>query len=152
MRCLGIDPGLTCTGWACLEIKQFISCGSVHHGFKGGGNWQAKIDMIVRQAEEQVRAMKPDRIVIEKPAYHAWGGKPGSGLVANATALLATLDCAWSIAWALRDLEPVFMRPDRLSKNKRTRFLTNMVHDWPKRSNEHVRDAGWLALRGMGLA
>ncbi len=119
------------------------------HGMKGRGHWQAKIDAIVRQMKEAVESLNPERVVIEKPTYTTWGR---GDQVANALALLATLDCAWSVAWALKGFDVVLMRPDRIKKAKRSLYVEQSILGWPKRTNEHVRDAAWLALRGHGLA
>lgn len=149
MRLLGIDPGLTATGWCCLDKLDHVGSGTVHHGLRGRGDWVQKIDRILPQVLDIAKALSPDLILIEKPHYGTRGGHRG---IASMVALMATMDLAWTLAFHLRPSYDVsVLTPDRTKKTVRALHLPGILHDLPTRTNEHVRDAAWLVLRGMRL-
>ena len=149
MRFLGIDPGLTATGWCCLDKLDYVDSGTAHHGMRGRGHWAKKINLILPQILEVAGRLKPELILIEKPHYGTRGGQRG---VASVVALMATMDLAWTLAFHLRENHVVSVnQPDRIKKAVRALYLTGIVKGLPSRTNEHVRDAAWIILRGMNL-
>ncbi len=152
MRVLGIDPGFGGTGWCCLRELLCVSSGTAKHGIKGRGLWNIKADMIRTEMTRVVDMLKPGMIFIEKPPFGS-RGKQGAQATAAMHALLATMDLAWSLAFEFqgKGYDVSVMIPDTRTKAKRSISLTTIIQEFPNRSNEHVRDAAWLVLRGMNL-
>lgn len=152
MRILGIDPGFGGTGWCCLRELLHVNSGTAKHGIKGRGLWKDKAEVIRTEMSRVVAILKPGMIFIEKPPFGS-RGRQGPGATAAMAALLATMDLAWSLAFEFQGqgYDVSVMIPDTRTKAKRSIGLVSIIQEFPERSNEHVRDAAWLALRGMKL-
>lgn len=158
MRIIGIDPGLSYTGWCAIEMTErqgkqyakYITHGTEEHGLIGRGQWKAKIASILTGLEEHMLPkiiQYETSVIIEKPHY----GDRGRGAVI-AVALVAIMDLAYQIKDLIHERYqygvPVKMlTPDRYKKSSRAVGVSGLIADFPKRTNEHVRDAGWIALR-----
>ena len=152
MRVLGIDPGFSGTGWCCLRELLHVSSGTALHQIRGKGYWDAKARAIRTEMLRIVDLLKPGMIFIEKPPFGS-RGRQGPAATAAMHALLATMDLAWSLAFAFQgqDYNVSVMIPDTRTKAKRSVSLASIIQEFPKRTNEHVRDAAWLVLRGIKL-
>ena len=67
MKIIGIDPGLTATGYGIIEDGKCISTGTIRSKEKKG---HAKILDICRKIEKIITDNKPDIAVLEKVFYH----------------------------------------------------------------------------------
>lgn len=73
MKILGIDPSLTCTGFAVLEKQRDNSFSYVNSGvFKPPSSLEIydKIELIVDFLRSQIHAHSPEKIIIEQPFTH----------------------------------------------------------------------------------
>ena len=152
MRILGIDPGFSGTGWCCLRELLCVSSGTAKHGIKGKGLWNNKAEVIRDEMLRVVEMLKPGMIFIEKPPFGS-RGQQGSAAIATMHALLATMDLAWSLAFEFqgKGYDVSVIIPDTKTKAKRSISLASIIQEFPNKTNEHVRDAAWLVLRGMKL-
>ncbi len=147
-RVMGIDPSLANTAWVILESEgrsvRYISHGMASHGVRGRGKWAEKIGRIL-VSMENTWDNSLDTVIVEKPHYGSRGRNQASSV-----ALMAVMDLAWQIVWTAHDYtENVFaLTSDNKTKAQRSHLLPGLIQDWPKITNEHVRDAAWIALKG----
>ena len=67
MKILGIDPGLTATGYGIIEDGKYIGAGTIRSKEKKG---HAKILDICTKIKQLIDKNKPDIAVLEKVFYH----------------------------------------------------------------------------------
>ncbi len=140
---LGVDPGLR-TGLAVVELR------SQRLVYQTTDSWPDAIDAMTTL----IRAYRPDRVVIERPA----GGWYGKGNMYRARCVGAVQQKADDmVAFARREIERfgigckvVVRRPVR-SGTKRSMSVATWraaIKCAGRTPNEHVRDAAYAALMG----
>ncbi len=149
-RVMGIDPSLMNTAWVLLESEgrtvRYIDSQTVCHMIRGRGRWTEKIrDMLTGMESAWHGGFKIHQVRIEKPPFGSRGRNQASSV-----SLLAVMDLAWQISWmaAEHTSDVIVSTPDNKTKVQRSQFLPGLIQDWPKRTNEHIRDAAWIALKG----
>ncbi len=155
-KLLALDPSMANFGWALAETRadnslQYINSGVFVHGFKGKGEWNAKI---MKQVEQALGLLdyNPDRVYVEVPAF----GSRGKGTVATMNILMTTMEVAWSTAFHMKRMRPRLdiypMKPDNKKKEFRGRMVEHTIRGWPAETKDHETDAAYLLLRNPSLA
>lgn len=148
---LGIDPSLSNLGWAVLyrnERNEFEYAGSgvCHHGIKGGGKWDKKIEQQIRNGLELLNR-NPGRIIVEVPQFGSHG-KTGTGTMVN---IMAVMELSWRLIHEIHRQRPkvevIPLKPDQKKKQVRAHFVCSTVRGWPAGRADHETDAAWLILR-----
>jgi len=151
---MAVDPSLTNTAWVMLTRNapnrpSYLDSGMARHDIAGRGKWKAKTRRILKEMNLAIgfdsRCRDIVTVYVEKPHFGS-RGRDEAALVS----LVAIMDLAWQIAWDARRYTDnvIVCEPDHRSKAQRSLHLDGLIECWPKRTNEHVRDAAWIALKG----
>ena len=166
MKILGIDPGLSHTGWATI----LIDCNRQTCQLYGDGGviktqkWRDKdktvaypdrdrIDTISRELETVIKAIRPDIIVVEDFVYYGNKGKVTSvmpALIENLRMLGFRLNITTKI-YANGDWKVSLLKNRQAKKNQVQHFIHRALNlntaVWDKKDRGgHIRDAMGLGL------
>lgn len=158
MIVMGIDPGSQKHAWAILGVQGRAPGLYLEHGIADD------IDAMIAKIRDNRTRVLPQRhemlVAIETPSHYIPRSKGNDGATfSQASALMAMMAHVGEIRRACKDLVGVEMveltgaqwrvpvagvanAPDA----RIAAAITELVNDWPKRSNAHHRDAAGVAL------
>lgn len=156
MIVLGVDPGSREFGWALLDVRGGAGL-PLRATFLATGNAASDYLTALQLLAGGALPARPEVVAIEKISGWAFAPK-GAGVVA---ALIASSSVAGGIAWVARSRG---LRVEERTANEVRRLLLGkagsgdaqvkeaipgLIYGWPKRSNNHQRDAAMVALASV---
>lgn len=139
MKIIGIDPGITATGFGLIEDGQCIGIGTIRSKKK---NVYEKINEICGHLEKVIKDNKPDLAALEKVFYHK-----------NILTLMRSSELRGAIILALfkQNIKIIEFTPTqikltttgngRASKAQVRYFMERMLQTGGKRISNHATDA-----------
>jgi crossover junction endodeoxyribonuclease RuvC len=147
LKVIGIDPGISATGYGILENNTCVSTGTLRPKEK---NINGKILTICRTIEELIEAHKPDCASLEQAFYH----KNVQSLIRSSElrgAIILTLlkNNTNIVQYTPTQIKLTTTGNGRASKQQVRYFVEKIVLNSKKRLSSHATDAIAIAYTAM---
>jgi crossover junction endodeoxyribonuclease RuvC len=147
LKVIGIDPGLTATGYGIIEDNKCISAGTIRSKEK---DTHAKILEICRQIKHLIDVHKPNMAVLEKVFYHKNVQTLMRSSELRGAIILALLENEMPLVeYAATKIKLTTTGNGRASKEQVRYFIEKILITDDKRISNHATDALAIAYTAI---